>query len=442
MPNESVARFGLRPSQLDSPNIFLPIGLLNDALVASGLGYKSGPQANAILLSGNQTQPPGEQESGDLSAAMPPSLEDLGISIKHVVQGKSGSDSVSFEYYGLSSDRLVLAPEIATVVQQAFPESKPVFTYLANDIAVAGRESGIPFSTVAAIDFDSRFSLLDVGGKPIQAIGDNEVVVNEWAATDQGLKVGDTIVIRYFEPETTHGDEIEKQAEFKVAAIAKLTEPDSAFSIRGSQVTAAKFESGVPTLANDPDLVPEVPGLTDAESIEKWDLPFATEGIREVDNDYWDYYRTTPKAFITLKRGQKLWGSRFGNVTSFRIPIVAGSIEQVQAKLQRGLESENAKPGFALIPIKRNAIASSSGATPFDVLFLALSMFVIAAALMLVSLLLRLTLNRRATEMGTLLAAGFNQKSLSRLLLTELSVCCDRWNHFGNWHWESGMRRS
>ena len=53
-------------------------------------------------------------------------------------------------------------------------------------------------------------------------------------------------------------------------------------------------------------------------------------------------------------------------------------------------------------------------------LFLALSMFVIAAALMLVSLLLRLTLNRRATEMGTLLAAGFNQKSLSRLLLTEL----------------------
>ena len=420
LPNESVARFGLRPSQLDSPNIFLPIDLLNDALVASGLGYKSGPQANAVLLSGKATLPPSEKDSNELFSALSPSLVDLGVSVRHVIQKKTDAEIAAFQYYGVSSDRLVLPPEIVSVVQNAFPNSQPVFTYLANDIATAGAESGIPFSTVAAIDFDSRFPLVDVEGQPIQSIGDDEIVVNEWVANDQGLKVGDILVIKYFEPETTHGNEIEKQVQFKVAAIAKLSEPDSAFSIKGNDVTPAKFDSQFPTLANDPDLVPEVPGLTDAESIEKWDLPFPTEGIREVDNDYWDYYRTTPKAFVSLKRGQALWGSRFGNVTSLRIPVAVGNVDDVRAKLQLQLKTENTKPGFSLIPVKRNAIDSSSGATPFDVLFLALSMFVIAAALMLVSLLLRLTLNRRASEMGTLLAVGFNQKSLSRLLITEL----------------------
>ena len=34
---------------------------------------------------------------------------------------------------------------------------------------------------------------------------------------------------------------------------------------------------------------------------------------------YWKQYRTTPKAFIPLARGQQLWGTRFGKLTSIRI---------------------------------------------------------------------------------------------------------------------------
>ena len=40
--------------------------------------------------------------------------------------------------------------------------------------------------------------------------------------------------------------------------------------------------------------------------------PFATVNrIRGQDDDYWNNHRTTPKAFVSLNLGKKLWGSRF-----------------------------------------------------------------------------------------------------------------------------------
>ena len=52
-------------------------------------------------------------------------------------------------------------------------------------------------------------------------------------------------------------------------------------------------------------------------------------------------------------------------------------------------------------------LAASGGGTDFGMLFLAFSFFLIAAALLLVGLLFRLNLERRAREVGLLLAAGY-----------------------------------
>ena len=41
--------------------------------------------------------------------------------------------------------------------------------------------------------------------------------------------------------------------------------------------------------------------------------------IRSQDDEYWQNHRTTPKAFISLAAGKRLWGSRFGEVTSVRV---------------------------------------------------------------------------------------------------------------------------
>ncbi len=57
-------------------------------------------------------------------------------------------------------------------------------------------------------------------------------------------------------------------------------------------------------------------------------------------------------------------------------------------------------------PIRERLLTASKGGTDFGGLFLGFSFFLIAAALMLVGLLFRLTLDRRAKEVGLLLATG------------------------------------
>ena len=78
--------------------------------------------------------------------------------------------------------------------------------------------------------------------------------------------------------------------------------------------------------AADRDLVPEYPGITDSDRIADWDPPFPIdlERVRPVDEEYWNRYRATPKAFIPIERGQQLWSSRHGGLTALRLVPPAG----------------------------------------------------------------------------------------------------------------------
>ena len=66
--------------------------------------------------------------------------------------------------------------------------------------------------------------------------------------------------------------------------------------------------------ADDRDLAPDYPGITEATDVVDWDPPFEIDlsVIRPADEEYWDEHRTTPKAFISLAAGQQLWASRWG----------------------------------------------------------------------------------------------------------------------------------
>ncbi len=165
---------------------------------------------------------------------------------------------------------------------------QPIVTYLANTIAVGqlANERKIPYSTIAGVDSTAQLGpVLDDGGKPIQ-LADDEIVLNRWAADDLKAQVSDPVTISFYEPESTHGRlrEHRPPAVFKLRAIAEL-----------------KGKGGRPTAAADPRLTPEMPGVTDQKSISDWDLPFElVEKIRPQDEEYWDQYRTTPKAFVSL----------------------------------------------------------------------------------------------------------------------------------------------
>ena len=72
-----------------------------------------------------------------------------------------------------------------------------------------------------------------------------------------------------------------------------------------------------------------VPGVTEKESITDWEAPFQPFDPKRIrnpdhpgpgnDEDYWDRYGTTPKAFVSLAAGRRLWGSRFGDTTTVRV---------------------------------------------------------------------------------------------------------------------------
>ncbi len=425
VPARSLGRFGLYPTQIPPRNAWVAIGELQSALRESLLKYKEDPrQANMILVATGQTEAVSSDGSKALSRTLTPSLNDLGLSLRRVSQTFSGE--VIYDYYSLSSDRLVISDQIANSVRRAFPGAGEVLVYLANDISRADRDGkGIPFSIVAAIDPGTTFQLPSIDGGTIPPMGEYEIAVTQWTAADQGLKVGDEARVAWFEPETTHGDETEQSRLFNVSAIVALTEPSRPFrGARRGRLTPAEFEQR-PTTANDPDLTPLVPGLTDAESIERWDLPFATaDRIRPQDDEYWDYYRTTPKAYVSLETGRRLWGSRFGETTSFRIAPGELTEAEITSRLINAFRDDGHLAGLQVVAIKREGLAASSGSTPFDALFLGLSMFVIAAALVLVSLLFRLGLQKRSDEMGVMMACGFRQSQIGRVWLLEMLGVC------------------
>ena len=106
--------------------------------------------------------------------------------------------------------------------------------------------------------------------------------------------------------------------------------------------------------------------------------------------------------------------------TPIRIPAAEGlTIQSLETRLLEQLQRDNERLGMDFQPLKAQGLAAASGTTPFDVLFLLLSMFIIGAALMLIWLLFRLGIEQRAGEIGTLLALGWTRRQVGWLLLAE-----------------------
>ena len=418
IPAEGLGRFSLHPMQTAPKNAYVGLAPLQATL-------EQEDKVNAILIAAqDEARGLSPELSERLQAALQPTLGDHGLAIKHVELNyeADGESHAVINYFSLTTNRMLLDDETVVTALAAFEEHEPypVLTYLANSIDKIGAPEGtkgVPYSTITAIDAEPDGPLVDEDGKPLPDLKDEEIAITEWLAGDQDLKIGDKLRITYFEPETTHGDERERSAEFTVAAIVPLTEPDAPYSRR----KGPQFKQP-PTRANDPDLTPEVPGVTDQASIADWDAPFPFEykRIRPQDDKFWNDHRTTPKAFISLRAGQKLWASRFGKVTSIHIPARPGmTAESLASQFIKAVENDPDKLGFEVAPIKARDLQASAGTTPFDVLFLLLSMFIIGAALLLIWLLFRLGVEQRASEIGLLQALGWRQQRTQQWLAAE-----------------------
>lgn len=382
----------LRPNQQTPKNLFVATEVLQkilskpdriNAIFASASHRADVPKTEAWLADAHKR----------LEQDFHPKLADYGLTWKLTKQG----------YFSLTSDRMLFDPALEKAALETYKQYDPqqVFTYLANTIASGGKQ--IPYSTIAALDMRNAPTLgpfRTVDGRPIDTIKDDEIVLSRWAAEDLGVQPGAEITVDYFEPDSTHGEVKEAKATFKLVGITDLGPND-------------------PFLG--PDLTPELPGVTDQLKMGDWDPPFPYDGkrVRAKDEKYWDDYRATPKAFVSLASGRKLWASRFGNLTSLRVAPQEGLTVE---KLSEMFKPDPASVGFAFQPVRLRALQASSGTTPFEGLFIGFSFFIIASSLMLTSLLFKLGVEQRAAEIGLMSAVGLDARRVNRLLLQEGAI--------------------
>jgi len=428
--NRGLGRFALNPSQIEPLTAFLSRETIAATLDRSG-------QANVLFIS---QQPQGTKTNAGASvddawvSGLPLRLADLGLKLSRVTKTfatANGPATTVFDYYQLTSDRLLLpkaAVEKLTDVSNAAVSPQPAMTYLANAIERIDKDgnatASVPYSIVTAID-SSHSLTLDYGSTSVGNVGDDTanaaiavvpMVLNDWTATALSASIGDRLRILFYEPEVESGREIEKSFDGVLTAIVPITKPVKPYR------RSRPHEFDIPpTVYNDTDLTPSVPGVTDQDSISDWDLPFKLDRkISSEDDKYWAEHRLTPKVFIPLKSGQRLFGSRFGDTTSLRFSVdSAPNITALEDQIRASLLPIRGRLGWSPIKIRDAQIAASRGTTPFDALFLSLSMFVILAAVMLISLLYRLGMLQRGREYGLLLATGWSGRDVSRLAIRE-----------------------
>jgi len=411
--NRGLGRFALRPSQVEPMTILMNREAIANALDRSG-------QANALLVS-----LPGGADTSKIDAttwrdSLPFRLSDVGIKASRVTRKfkeQGDSETTVFDYYQVTSDRLLLPKSAAEKLIKDFHDdgAVEVMTYLANaiDRIDAGNNSlaSVPYSIITAMDSSETMPL-----EFREDENDASIVLNDWTANALQAAVGDRIRFFYYEPEVDSGREVEKSFDAILSQIAPITTPSKPYRRNRPN----EFES-IPTVYNDPDMTPSVPGVTDQNSISDWDLPFKLERtISNEDDKYWADHRLTPKAFITLNVGKKFFGSRFGDVTSIRFPVAfAKDVEAFENRMIASLKPEWDQLGWQPIMIRDKQLAASKGTTPFDALFLSLSMFVILAAVLLISLLYRLGMLKRSKDYGLLMATGWTGKDVTRLAIRE-----------------------
>ncbi|MEM6259815.1 MAG: FtsX-like permease family protein [Planctomycetota bacterium] len=328
-----------------------PLNLFVDReWLAKQLGAEG--QANLLLA---RHQPP----------SLDPSLEDLELAL---IDRSEGARE-------LTTPRVFIEASIEDDLADL--SGTRLLTYMVNTVAFGGAES--PYAMVTAANGLGNLELAD-----------DEIAINEWLAEDIGAAVGDTLTLTYFLPD--EGDRLVEAS--TTLTVAKIVPLEGEFA--------------------DRTLTPDFPGLAEADTLSRWDAGPAIERsrIRDKDEAYWDDYRATPKAFINLETGQRLWSNRFGTLTAIRFDN-----DVTEADLLNRIDAEAL--GLVVTDIRSQADAAAVGTVDFGQLFLSLSGFIIIAAIVLAAMLFAMSAEQRARQLGTLLALGLTRRQAGRLLLGE-----------------------
>jgi putative ABC transport system permease protein len=368
--DEHFGRFSLEANQQEPLNLFVPLSWLQGQLKRSG-------QANLLLI---------RPSSGELSAdALKQALQgewrlsDAGTELQPIKGQKT---------FELRSSRIFLDHSMSQAALKAHPEALPVLTYFVNELRVG--DSATPYSMVTAVDRKGEFA--DILPPDMK---DDQIVINQWLADDLHANAGDVLTLTYYLPGSRQSLE-EARRSFRVCRVVPL---------KGA--------------AADSSLMPDFPGISDARSCSDWDpgLPINLHRIRDKDEAYWQNYRGTPKAFVTLAAGQAMWANVYGDLTAVRFPAESTTRDALEKNLLQLVDP--ATLGLFASPVREIGMLAISSGTDLGQLFLGLSMFLIAAGIMMTCLLFVFAIEGRRIQTGMLLAVGFPVQRIQRLYLLE-----------------------
>lgn len=413
-------RLALLPNQQLPLDLFLSLDTLQaaldlDEIKPSRRDPKERPaRVNSLFFSSHAEVIPDSPQAriiaSELEAALKQNLKLTDLNLK-IVPNKDR------DYLSLESEQMILDPQIEQAAREAAKKLKvatsPVMVYIANEFfhPEPGQAKQTPpysmYSIVAGLDFTQQppfgpFKF--IGDKPQLPLKENEIVLNEWLAQDLKAKIGDPIQMKYHVV-GSRGELPEVEQTFTVAGIVALDD----------------------TPAADRKLTPDMEGITDADTFGDWEQPFPMklDKVTDRDEEYWDKYKATPKAFLALETAQKLWNSRYGTLTSLRFASLPGkSLEESSAVFTTELlkNIDVFKMGLTVQPIKFLGLAAASGTTDFSGLFIGFSFFIILSAIILIRLLFKLGIDRRVSAIGLLSAMGFTPAQVRQIIFKEALI--------------------
>jgi len=363
--DEALGRFNLKVSQTAPFNVFLSLARLEALMDFAG-------RINVMLL-GAEDQAGTEEILQAVEEHF--TATDAGLKLTRLEERQE---------LQVTSDRVFIDDVLSAPLRQAAENSQGILTYFVNRLALG--PAGTPYSFISTL--------------PDEWLKPHEIMINQWLAEDLSASVGDTVQVNYF----------------VVGPLRELSDTTLSFVVRSIVPMEGRFGDG--------DLMPDLPGLSDAGNCRDWDtgVPISLESIRDKDEDYWDEYGGTPKAYISVSRAEEMWKNRFGTYTAFRYPVSQeGSLPLTLAGLEETLAGsiDPATLGFALEATRSKGYQAAGSGVDFSQLFGGLSFFLLVAGILLSVLLFLLNLESRGGQLKTLVVMGIPLRTIRRIMLVE-----------------------
>ena len=272
------------------------------------------------------------------------------------------------------SDRIFLQKEAVELLCRNNAAGNRVFSYLANSIEHGKRS--IPYSFAVAVD--------SYDGMRLDAA---QAIVSDYTAARLNLKLNDTLRVSYY-----------------VSRDLKTLDTGRLQCLVSKIIPLAKLHA-------DSTLSANFPGLSNVENCTDWnsDIPINMNLIDEEDERYWDEYKATPKIILPYSAVVGDWGNAYGSATAIRIDSGEASLA--------GLTPEMF--GIRMIYPRQTGLAAASSGIDFAGLFLALGIFIIISAMLLMIVPFSEMLHQRREEIALLQSLGYTPRRISTLFRRE-----------------------